>query len=69
MDSATRAKDLAAAQTDIVADMPAIFLYSTDDLYAASKNIQGIATGMLSDPSDLFRGVPNWYLETTRVLK
>lgn len=69
MDDATGAKDLATAQSDIIADMPAIFLYSTDDLYATSKNIQGIATGTLSDPSDLFRNVPNWYLETARVLK
>ncbi len=69
MNNATQTQDLFAAQSDIVADAPAIFLYSTDDLYVTSKNIQGISTSTLSDPSDLFREVPDWYLETARVLK
>jgi peptide/nickel transport system substrate-binding protein len=69
MNDASRTEELSEAQNDIVADTPAIFLYSTDDLYAAGKNVQGIATSTLSDPSDLFRDVPNWYLETTRALK
>ena len=69
MNDATRTMELAKAQSDIVADAPAIFLYSTDDLYAAGKNIQGIATSTLSDPSELFREIPDWYLETTRALK
>ena len=69
MNDASRTAELAKAESDIVADAPAIFLYSTDDLYVAGKNIQGVATGTLSDPSDLFREVPSWYLETTRALK
>lgn len=67
--NASRTAELAQAQSDIVSDMPAIFLYSTDDLYAANKNVQGVAKGTLVDPSDLFREVPQWYLETARVLK
>jgi peptide/nickel transport system substrate-binding protein len=69
MDAATRTEELAKAQSDIIADVPAIFLYSTDDLHAMGKNVQGVATGTLSDPSDLFREAPTWYLETTRALK
>jgi len=69
MDEASRTADLAEAQSDIIADTPAIFLYSTDDLYVAGKDLQGIATGTLSDPSDRFRELPDWYLETTRALK
>jgi peptide/nickel transport system substrate-binding protein len=69
MNDATRTQELATAQSDIIADAPAVFLYSTNDLYAASKNIKGIATSTLSDPSDLFREVPAWYLQTARVLK
>ena len=69
MNDGSRTADLAKAQKDIVLDTPAVFLYSVDDLYAAGKNIQGIATSTLSDPSDLFREVPDWYLETARVLK
>ena len=69
MNDATRTQELAEAQSDIIADAPAVFLYSTNDLYAASKNIKGIATSTLSDPSDLFREIPSWYLETARILK
>jgi peptide/nickel transport system substrate-binding protein len=69
MNDSSRTTDLAKAQKDITLDTPAVFLYSVDDLYAAGKNIQGIATSTLSDPSDLFREVPDWYLETARVLK
>jgi peptide/nickel transport system substrate-binding protein len=69
MNDASRTEELAKAQSDIIADTPAVFLYSTDDLHATGKNIQGITTSTLSDPSDLFREVPNWYLKTTRALK
>jgi peptide/nickel transport system substrate-binding protein len=69
MNDASRTVELAKAQSDIAYDAPAIFLYSTDNLYAAGKNVQGIATGTQDDPSDLFREIPNWYLQTTRTLK
>jgi peptide/nickel transport system substrate-binding protein len=69
MNDASRTEEFAEAQNDIVADTPAIFLYSTDDLYATGNDVQGIATSTLSDPSDLFGDAPNWYLETTRALK
>lgn len=69
MNDASRTAELAKVQSDIVADTPALFLYSTNDLYAAGKYVQGVVTSTLADPSDLFREVPNWYLETTRALK
>jgi peptide/nickel transport system substrate-binding protein len=69
MDDASRTGQFAKIQKDIVADAPAVFLYSPDDLYIASKNLHGITGGILPDPSDRFREVKNWYLETTRVLK
>jgi peptide/nickel transport system substrate-binding protein len=69
MNDASRTEDFAEAENDIFVDAPALFLYSTNDLYAAGKNIQGIATGTLDDPSDYSREVPDWYLETTRTLK
>ena len=69
--NASRTAEFATAQSDIVADNPAIFLYSPDYLYitAAGKNIQGITTSTLSDPSDLSREMPEWYLNTSRVIK
>ncbi len=64
------ASDMAIAQTDIANDNPAIFLYSPDYVYVTNKNVQGIATStLLADPSDRFNEVPEWYLNTARVLK
>jgi hypothetical protein len=35
----------------------------------ANSNVQGITPSLLTDPSDRFEQVPNWYLNTARVLK
>jgi peptide/nickel transport system substrate-binding protein len=67
-DSST-AQELASAQADIAADYPAIFLYSPDYVYVTNKNVQGISPTLLIDPSDRFREIENWYLNTARVLK
>lgn len=67
---ATTTAELDAAQTDIAADYPAIFLYSPDYVYVTNTNVQGISTStLLTDPSDRFREIENWYLDTARVLK
>ncbi len=67
---ASRAKQFADAQALIVQDHPAAFLYSTDYVYVANKNVQGISTDkLLVDPADRFRDLANWYLNTARVLK
>ncbi|HEY5220606.1 MAG TPA: ABC transporter substrate-binding protein [Candidatus Paceibacterota bacterium] len=68
--SASTSVELATAQTDIVASYPAIFLYSPDYVYVTNNNVQGIVTStLLIDPSDRFREIESWYLNTARVLK
>ena len=63
-------QEFATAQADIVATYPAIFLYSPDYVYVTNKNVQGISTSvLLTDPSDRFREIESWYLNTARVLK
>jgi peptide/nickel transport system substrate-binding protein len=69
MNDASRTQEFADAENRIVADSPAAFLFSPNDFYVANKTIQGITTDLLPDPSDRFREVPQWYLETARVLK
>jgi peptide/nickel transport system substrate-binding protein len=69
MSSTAIAADFAKAQAGIMNDNPAIFLYSPDYVYVTNKNVQGISPDLLSDPSDRFREVPVWYLNTARVLK
>jgi peptide/nickel transport system substrate-binding protein len=67
---ATTSQAMASAQKDIAADYPATFLYSPDYLYVANKNARGVTTGTtLIDPSDRFRTISGWYLNTARVLK
>ncbi|HEX4104394.1 MAG TPA: ABC transporter substrate-binding protein [Candidatus Paceibacterota bacterium] len=66
---ATRTAEFAAAEQDIVANNPAIFLYSPDYLYVTNKNVQGITPDFIPDPSDRFREMTTWYLDTARVLK
>jgi peptide/nickel transport system substrate-binding protein len=67
---ASRTAMFATLQSDIATANPALFLYSPDYLYVTAKNLHGLATDTpLSDPSDRFRQVPQWYLNTTRVLK
>jgi peptide/nickel transport system substrate-binding protein len=69
LDANSRAAQFATAEQDIVADNPAIFLYSPDYLFVTDKGVQGIASDLLPDPSDLSREMTSWYLNTTRVMK
>jgi len=69
LNDASRTAEFAVAEDQIVADNPAIFLYSPDYLYVTDKSVQGIAPDFISDPSDRFREVEAWYLNTARVLK
>jgi len=67
--SASTSQELASAQANITAAYPAIFLYSPDYVYVTNKGVQGITTNLLTDPSDRFREIESWYLNTARVLK
>jgi len=69
LSDASRTAQFAAAEQDIVNDVPAIFLYSPDYLTVTGKNLQGVAPGFIPDASDQFRQVAAWYLNTARVLK
>ncbi len=70
MSDASRTAEFAAAQADIVADTPAVFLYSPDYLYVAANNVRGVSTQeSLGDPSDIAQQMAGWYLDTARVLK
>jgi peptide/nickel transport system substrate-binding protein len=49
------------------ADIPAIFLYVPDFIYAVPKSVRGINLGSMSAPADRWSSVGNWYIETERV--
>ena len=50
-------------------DVPAIFLYSPDFLYATSPRARGVSIGFMTTESERFLGIENWYIESERVWK
>lgn len=54
-------------QRQIVNDIPAIFLLSPKMLYAVNTKLKGIQLKTLSQPSDRFWDLPNWYINTQRI--
>jgi peptide/nickel transport system substrate-binding protein len=56
-------------QKVVIADIPAVFLYSPHYLYGISKSIHGFDAQLLSTPSDRFSGIRDWYIDTARQLK
>lgn len=59
-----RAQKYIEFQNLLIADMPAIFLYSSIYEYPVTKKMNGIDTKRISIPSDRFNGVEDWYLNT-----
>jgi peptide/nickel transport system substrate-binding protein len=69
----SRQRDLAALQSLIVNDLPALFLYSPNYLYVAKPFLGGFdfsITGReFSFSSDRFKNVENWHVKTARVFR
>lgn len=53
-------------QNVLIEDAPAVFLYNPDFLYLTRKEIKGINTQIIIDPSQRFSGITNWHLKTKR---
>jgi peptide/nickel transport system substrate-binding protein len=68
-DQAKREESLMKFSSTISEDIPAIFLYSPDFLYATSPNVRGRTTGLFTMESDRFLDIKDWYLESERVWK
>lgn len=67
LDEAVRKEKLEKFQDYLIGDAPALFLYAPDYLYFTSKEIKGIKTKIITDPSKRFSGIENWYIKTKRV--
>lgn len=50
-------------------DIPAVFLYSPNYIYALPAKIKGAEISIIPLPSDRFREINKWYIETKRVRK
>ncbi|TSD03844.1 MAG: Uncharacterized protein Greene071421_578 [Parcubacteria group bacterium Greene0714_21] len=64
-----RERLLEEAQDILLEEYPALTLYDTPYLYFTSPQLKGIESNLISDPSERFAGVQEWYIKTKRVLK
>ena len=69
METEKRVRFYEEMQEIILEDTPAIFLYDVESIYVAPKELNGIKTSVLSDPSQRFAGITEWYVQTKRVWK
>lgn len=69
LDEKERLEKYRIFQDIIIEDAPAVFLYSPDYLYLVSKEIKGIKTKIVADPSKRFIDIENWYIKTKRSWK
>ncbi len=63
-DAAKRTKDLFDFQNIVAEEVPAIFLYQAEYLYAHPKTLRGFPTDRLVSATDRFDGLNRWYLRT-----
>jgi len=68
-DTLFRAEKLALIQDIIIEDMPALFLYSPDYIYFLSRDVKGVESEKIINPSKRFAEIENWYIKTKRVWK
>ncbi len=66
-DENVRAVKYAQFDQTLRADIPAVFLYMPDFIYAVPKSINDIDLGSISTPSDRWDNVASWYEITERV--
>lgn len=56
-------------QKKLLAETPAIFLYSPAYIYPVNKKVQGINIENLISPARIFSDISHWYIKTKRVWK
>ncbi|TSC75355.1 MAG: hypothetical protein G01um101430_450 [Parcubacteria group bacterium Gr01-1014_30] len=68
-DLEARKEKLEKLQDIVLEAAPAVFLYSPDYLYFVSKEVKGIHTKLIPDPSKRFSGLESWHVKTKRLWK
>lgn len=56
-------------QNILLADIPAVFLYSPDYIYGLSRDVHGFDVSLIALPSNRFDTIASWYLDTKRQFK
>jgi peptide/nickel transport system substrate-binding protein len=52
---------------EVSTDIPTVFLFSPDFIYAIPNKIQNVTLGQITTPNDRFLSIPDWYIETEKV--
>ncbi len=65
----SRKTSLEEFQNILIADAPAVFLYSPDFIYLLKKDIKGFGSTLIVDPSKRFSDIGSWYINTKRAWK
>jgi peptide/nickel transport system substrate-binding protein len=64
VDQTTRRDLFAQVWTTLATDVPVVFLYYTDYLYAQSHTVQGLRIAPVNDPTQRFWNIEDWYVKT-----
>lgn len=56
-------------QKIIIKEVPSVFLYSPNYVYALPSKIKGMNTQAINTPSQRFENINNWYISTKRIYK
>jgi peptide/nickel transport system substrate-binding protein len=67
LDLETRARRYQSFQSRFADQVPALLLYYPVYNYAVDTKVMGIQVGLLTEPSDRFNNIADWYLATKRV--
>jgi peptide/nickel transport system substrate-binding protein len=67
-DSGRRAELYRGFQEIFADEVPSLLLYYPIYTYAVDEKVKGVQLGPMSDPSDRFRNVTEWYIVTKRVI-
>ena len=69
IDKTKRQELLQSFAKKLTEDIPAIFLYSPNYLYAVDKKVKGVEVKYILNPSQRFIDIENWYINEKRVSK
>jgi peptide/nickel transport system substrate-binding protein len=68
-DKTARIAEYKKFEAEIKNDRPAVFLYTPDLIYVTSPDVKNVTIESLTNPSERFNEINNWYTETARVWK
>jgi peptide/nickel transport system substrate-binding protein len=66
-DEDARKKNYELFNAEIEKDIPAVFLYTPDFIYAVPDKLKGVRLDKIVTPSDRFSNIYEWFVKTDKV--